>query len=172
MRVIGYPSANYLSNINPFSVYLKRKESKGSFYISENKVDFIIDYTMETGVGMSGSPVMIQKQEGDFKIVGIHTHRGLTSSYNSGLYFNDEIIERIKVWVKQIETENDLTPMNIFCGGWNDNDNETCASGINGNENKDNSEILRVMNQEFLKPQVNKFSQIMLDTQIDGRKNS
>lgn len=61
MRVIGFPSANYLSTINLFSVYLKRKESKGSFYISENKVDFIIDYTMETGVGMSGSPVMIQK---------------------------------------------------------------------------------------------------------------
>ena len=35
------------------------------------------NYTMRTGVGFSGSPVMVQVEGGEYKIVGVHTHRGM-----------------------------------------------------------------------------------------------
>ena len=47
---------------------------------------------MQTSIGVSGSAVLLKLADGSFKIVGIHTHRGLTRNYNSGLYFNEEIL--------------------------------------------------------------------------------
>ena len=32
---------------------------------------------MRTGIGFSGSPVLIEGQDKQFKIVGIHTHKGM-----------------------------------------------------------------------------------------------
>ena len=60
----------------------------------------IHDYTVQTAVGMSGSTVLIEQADGSYKIVGIHTHRGLTSKYNSGLYFNGDMIDKIRTWVE------------------------------------------------------------------------
>jgi V8-like Glu-specific endopeptidase len=44
---------------------------------------------MPTKSGHSGSPIIAFNRDNKPYIIGIHTHRGLDSSYNSGIYFNN-----------------------------------------------------------------------------------
>ena len=52
---------------------------------------------MPTFVGVSGSPILIKDSRSNYKIVGVHTHRGLLSKeYNSGLYFDKQTLNNIQ----------------------------------------------------------------------------
>ena len=74
----------------------------------------IIHYTMKTGLGLSGSPVLVCKDNWEQKVVGIHTHRGADRSHNSGLYFSAEVIRILKEWVGKMEEKWQLEPRRIF----------------------------------------------------------
>ena len=58
---------------------------------------------MKTGSGLDGSPLFVEKQNGDILVVGIHTHsqavrRMYTNeviNYGSGLHFSPEILKNI-----------------------------------------------------------------------------
>lgn len=56
----------------------------------------IINHTMKTSIGISGSPIISKNKKGELIIVGIHTHKGFSSEYNSGLYFTKEILDIFK----------------------------------------------------------------------------
>ena len=58
----------------------------------------IINHTMKTSVGQSGSPIIVVDTNGpepELYAVGIHTHRGIRKDFNSGLYFNSHILETL-----------------------------------------------------------------------------
>ena len=55
--------------------------------------DFTINHTMKTSIGFSGGPIISKNKQGGLQVIGIHTHKGLQSNYNSGLYFNKEILQ-------------------------------------------------------------------------------
>ena len=48
---------------------------------------------MKTSIGFSGGPIISKNKQGGLQVIGIHTHKGLQSNYNSGLYFNKEILQ-------------------------------------------------------------------------------
>ena len=52
----------------------------------------IINHTMKTSIGFSGSPIISRNNQGRLQVIGIHTHKGFSPEYNSGLYFNKEIL--------------------------------------------------------------------------------
>ena len=60
----------------------------------------ILSYTMPTSVGVSGSPILIKDSHSNYKIAGLHTHRGLSKEYNSGLYFDKKTLHTIQEGAK------------------------------------------------------------------------
>lgn len=46
---------------------------------------------------MSGGPLLC-KEGGSWKIIGVHTHRGLNEGYNSGVYFTADSLNLIKTF--------------------------------------------------------------------------
>lgn len=93
--VVGYPSKRYLSTLNIDEVEVKRTINKGSLYPKTDQ-SHIFHYTMQTGIGFSGGPIFVRdKYKDQFKIVGIHTHRGQSNDYNSGLKFNANLLRKL-----------------------------------------------------------------------------
>lgn len=83
--------------------YVKRSELGGRPYLSKTQEkDNIIHYCIPTSVGMSGSPILVCDGN-TYSAVGIHTHRGQEPGYNSGIYFDKEMIKRIKELEAKIE---------------------------------------------------------------------
>jgi len=54
---------------------------------------------MQTEIGFSGSPIFAIDNQGNKVIVGIHTHAGISNYFNSGLYFNEDIISKIYKYI-------------------------------------------------------------------------
>lgn len=76
-----------------------RKALKGKLYSLDHST---IHHTMSTQVGHSGSPIMAKNSKGQLYAVGIHTHRGLRSDYNSGVYFSDINLQTIKQYQEEL----------------------------------------------------------------------
>ena len=60
--------------------------------------EFTVHHTIDTAVGHSGSPIIVRTSEGKPYVIGIHTHKGISSSFNSGLYFDSQIEEKFKTY--------------------------------------------------------------------------
>lgn len=54
-----------------------------------------LQYKIHTVKGYSGSPVLCKAGQ-DWVVVGMHTHQGQNSKYNAGLYFTDQLLQKIK----------------------------------------------------------------------------
>ena len=91
MKIVGYPSKDYVSKIKLSKAIEVRYENYGVLFSMIPDQDRL-NYTMRTGIGFSGSPVIVKDENGQEKIVGIHTHRGMDQRYNSGLLFTPKII--------------------------------------------------------------------------------
>lgn len=90
---------------------MKRSQLNGLPYISKpQNNDNIIHYRIPTSVGMSGSPILVCDGH-NYYAVGIHTHRGHEPGYNSGIYFDAEIIRQIRELEMKIQRNE-----NIPCG--------------------------------------------------------
>ena len=74
-------------------MYVKRDVLEGEVSSID---DFTIHHTAPSQSGHSGSPIVTYDDNGKIVIVGIHTHRGIRSGINSGLYFSHEILSRIQ----------------------------------------------------------------------------
>lgn len=104
LRVIGYPSEFYGSTMYFQSADVERKELIGRYHSIEyytttkqNKQEIrleIINYTMPTSLGFSGSPIIASNGD-KYYAIGIHTHRGKAPGYNSGVYFNRHFLKAV-----------------------------------------------------------------------------
>mgnify|MGYP000221092816 CR=1 FL=1 len=74
----------------------------------------VINYTMKTGIGFSGSPILAKTENFDYKVVGIHTHKGVQKGFNSGLFFGKNIRNTLKLWVREAEREWGFSKINVF----------------------------------------------------------
>lgn len=45
---------------------------------------------------MSGSPILAANPQGKLYAIGMHTHSGYKTAYNTGVYFDRPILEAIK----------------------------------------------------------------------------
>lgn len=61
LKMFGYPSEPYLKTINMEMAYIVRREMTGNVYSINN---FIINYSLDTRVGCSGSPVLTRGPNG------------------------------------------------------------------------------------------------------------
>lgn len=57
---------------------------------------------------MSGAPIFAKNQANEYFICGIHTHRGQEEGYNSGLYFNSEVVKKLRDFFDELKRENGL----------------------------------------------------------------
>ena len=114
MNVIGYPtSQNTKMSYNPFaSSNPVRKHEKG---VMESVDRHEIKYRINTVKGQSGGPVMVEDEDGEMVVVGIHTHAGLKVGVNSGLYFTNEIIEEIKRRENEIRNKDEKIGEIKYC---------------------------------------------------------
>jgi V8-like Glu-specific endopeptidase len=91
--IVGYPSETYKQQTNIKNVLVNRKALKGYFdhieaYHAKGKQRLeIINYTMPTSLGFSGSPILAVRDD-QLIVIGIHTHRGQQEGINSGVYFD------------------------------------------------------------------------------------
>ena len=59
--------------------------------------DHVLKYDVHTDKGNSGGPLLIfDDEEGEWKVIGIHTHGNKDLSFNSGVYFTPEIVKTIR----------------------------------------------------------------------------
>lgn len=63
---------------------------------------------VETKIGNSGSPILAKNRDGEYEVVGIHTHKSSSPNYKSGLYFSDEILETLKQFIKDLSVEKSI----------------------------------------------------------------
>lgn len=105
LAIVGYPSNDYSKEVHLSKVKPDRKIIKGNLH-SIN--DFVINHTMvSTEVGHSGSPILALNKDG-YEVVGIHTHKGLSKEYKSGIYFNDEMRNFLREYVLDFMDEHNL----------------------------------------------------------------
>lgn len=114
LTIIGYPSHKFRTCMRFDKAYVKRSELYGLPYLSKTQEkDNIVHYRIPTSVGMSGSPILVCDDK-TYSAIGIHTHRGQEPGYNSGIYFDAEMIRRIKELEANIE-RNEKIPRSIDC---------------------------------------------------------
>ena len=58
--------------------------------------------------GNSGSPILTQTNKGKWVVIGIHTHKGMYTGVNSGIYFNEELLGLIHLYADGLKKEFEL----------------------------------------------------------------
>lgn len=53
-------------------------------------------------------------RQGRRVVVGVHTHRGLTPDYNSGIFLCEELLLTLKAYERTLNAENSLPIAPIF----------------------------------------------------------
>ena len=75
-----------------------------------------MNHNAMTQSGHSGSPILMPNAEGKYCVAGIHTHKGLDYRTNSGIYFNASMLATLKQYVKELNSENQLSEVVCFEG--------------------------------------------------------
>ena len=99
LKIVGYPSESFYKQVNLDEVRPSRTSRKGQIHSIDQH---IINYAVSTSAGQSGSPVLALDSQQRHFAIGIHTHRGFRPTFNSGLYFNDEILAAIKIYQQEL----------------------------------------------------------------------
>ena len=60
----------------------------------------IIEYDIDTTVGQSGSPILIEFTSGEYLAIGIHSGKDDRALYNSGCLITKKVEEDVKKWVR------------------------------------------------------------------------
>ena len=85
-----------------------RSENYGRLFNTKPEKD-IMNYTIRTGIGFSGSPVLVEDKDGGCKVVAIHTHKGMKKSHNSGLMLNEKILKELRNRIQKATNKFDVS---------------------------------------------------------------
>ena len=106
ITTIGYPTSHHNCTYELEKLKAERRHTCGRIKAIEGN---IIHHTASTKKGSSGSPLIVQSEEGEWKVIGIHTHKALGHSFNSGVYFTPELIKTVKGFEADLRRAFDLS---------------------------------------------------------------